>query len=75
VPDRAGRFAVRIEADTGASTAPDCRANSGTTGESNNLSFIAAPTNPSSRRYPSVLFTESNAGGGGNPSCDALPSL
>lgn len=63
---------VSIEADTGASTTPVCRGNSGTTGESNSLSFIAAPPNPARRRYPSIQFTESNAGGGGSPSCDAL---
>ncbi len=63
---------VSLEANTGTATKPDCRANSGTTGESNNLSFIAPPTNPARRRYPSIQFTESNAGGGGSPGCDEL---
>jgi hypothetical protein len=65
---------VRLEADTGSSSAPSCLGNSGTTGESNNLSFIAPPSNPDRRRYPSITFNESNAGGGGTPGCTALPS-
>jgi hypothetical protein len=63
---------VSLEAATGTSTSPTCRGNSGTTGESNNLSFIAAPNDPTSRHFPSILFTESNTGIGGSASCDAL---
>jgi len=70
--NKGSTITVSIEADDGSTTAPDCKANSGTTGESNNLSFIAAPATPDMRRYPSIAFTESNAGGGGNPSCDSV---
>jgi hypothetical protein len=65
---------VSVEADTGSATSPTCRERSGTTGESNNLSFVAAPANPTAGPYPSIQFTESNAGGG-SPSCVAIPAL
>jgi hypothetical protein len=63
---------VSVETNDGATTKPDCPANSGTTGETNNLSFVAAPSNPPELEYPSILFTESNAGGGGSASCDKV---
>jgi hypothetical protein len=63
---------VRLEADTGTSTSPVCRGNAGTTAESSNLSFIAAPADLHPYHYPSIVFNESNAGGGGSASCDAL---
>src|SRR5579863_2732751 len=63
---------ISVQANDGVLTAPTCPANSGTTGETNNLSFKAAPTGPSELQYPSILFTESNVSGGGTASCDAL---
>jgi len=66
---------VSVQADDGSTSAPACEANSGTTGESNNLVFVAPPANPAMQNYPSITFTESNAGGGGTGSCDALSAL
>jgi hypothetical protein len=66
---------VGLEGDDAVTTAPTCEADSGTTGESSNLSFVSAPTNPAEETYPSILFTESNASGGGSASCDALAAL
>jgi hypothetical protein len=63
---------VSLETDTGVRTAPKCPGNTGTTGESNSLSFVRAPLNPSDLPFPSILFTESNAQGGGSASCDRL---
>jgi len=66
---------VGLETDTGNLTAPTCEADSGTTGESSNLSFVAAPSSPAEQTYPSILFTESNVSGGGTASCDALAGI
>jgi hypothetical protein len=66
---------VGLQTDTGNTTAPSCVADSGTTGESANLSFVAAPTSPAEQQYPSILFTESNVSGGGTASCDAIPAI
>jgi len=66
---------VSLQTDTGNTTAPTCEADSGTTGESANLSFVAAPASPTKLTYPSILFTESNASGGGTASCDAVPAI
>ncbi len=63
---------VRLEAVDGALTAPTCPANTGTTGESNNLNFVHAPSSPTKLRYPSILFTMSNLSGKGTASCDAV---
>jgi len=64
---------VSLQTDTGNTTAPTCEADSGTTGESANLSFVSAPSSPAELAYPSILFTESNVSGGGSASCDAVP--
>jgi len=66
---------VSLQTDTGNTTAPTCTADSGTTGESANLSFVAAPAKPTELTYPSILFTESNVSGGGTASCDAVPAI
>jgi hypothetical protein len=66
---------VGLQTDTGNTTAPTCKADSGTTGESSNLSFVAAPSGPAEQTYPSILFTESNVSGGGTASCDAIPAI
>lgn len=73
--NKGATITVSVEADTGSSLRPGCRGNSGSTGESNSLSFVAPPTNPQSKRYPSIVFTESNVAGGGSPSCEALPAI
>jgi hypothetical protein len=62
---------VQLEANDGVTSAPTCPADSGTTGESNNLTFKAAPSG-SDQTYPSILFKMSNVSGGGSGSCDAL---
>jgi hypothetical protein len=67
-------IAVRLEADDGSTAAPTCQANTGETGETNSLSLIAAPSSAPEQKYPSILFGESNAAGGGSPSCDAVAS-
>jgi hypothetical protein len=64
---------VRLETNTGKTTAPSCPANSGTTGESNNLNFGAAPSNPTELSYPSIEFTMSSSASG-TASCDAIPA-
>jgi hypothetical protein len=63
---------VSLQTDTGNTAAPACTGDSGTTGESSNLSFVAAPSNPTKLTYPSILFKESNVSGGGTASCDAV---
>jgi hypothetical protein len=65
---------VSLQTDTGNTSAPACDADSGTTGESSNLSFVAAPS-PTELTYPSILFKESNVSGGGTASCDAIPAI
>jgi hypothetical protein len=65
---------VGLEADDGSTQAPECKANFGTTGETNSLSFIEAPKHPAAREYPSILFAESNVGNPKNASCDGVAS-
>jgi hypothetical protein len=64
-----------LEADDGSTAAPICESNRGTTGETNSLSFVAAPANAPEQQNPSILFTESNTAGGGSASCDTLAGL
>lgn len=61
---------VSLQTDTGVTTAPTCPANTGTTGESNNLFFVTAPKKAPSLEYPSIEFTMKSKTGG-KPSCDA----
>ena len=72
--NKGSTITISLQTDTGLTTAPDCPANSGTTGESNNLSFVTAPANPPKLQYPSIEFKMSNAGGGG-PSCDEVQGI
>jgi len=65
---------VMLEADDGTTAAPMCLTK-GTTGETNSLSFVGAPSNPPEQKYPSILFTESDSGAGGHASCDAVAGL
>ncbi|MBV8638251.1 MAG: hypothetical protein JO322_09215 [Candidatus Eremiobacteraeota bacterium] len=65
---------VRLEADTGLITAPTCPGGTGTTGETNNLNFVKAPTGPAKQQFPSILFKMTNLTMGGG-SCDAVPAI
>jgi hypothetical protein len=73
--NKGSTITASLQTDTGLTTAPACPANSGTTGESNNLRFVAAPANPQELQYPSIEFTMSNAGSGGSPSCDKVQGI
>lgn len=66
---------VNVQADDGVLTAPTCKAKSGTTGESANLKFVAAPAGPPAQTFPSIEFKESNASGLGSASCDAIAAI
>jgi hypothetical protein len=72
--NKGSTIAVSLQTDTGKTTAPTCPANSGTTGESNNLKFVPAPANPPELQNPSIEFTMSNAGGG-KASCDQVQGI
>jgi hypothetical protein len=74
VLNRGSTIRVRLETVTRDKAAPTCVKGIGT-GETNNLSFIRAPSSPTKLLYPSILFTESNASGGGTASCDAVPGF
>ena len=50
---------VRISVDIASTNAPSCFA-TGYTGETNNLYFGGAPTNPSSGNKPALVFTETS---------------
>ena len=72
--NKGSTITVSLQTDTGLTTAPLCPANSGTTGESNNLKFVTAPANPPELANPSIEFTMSNAGGG-KGSCDEVQGI
>lgn len=63
------RITVNLQADTGLKKKPTCPANTGTTGESNNLFFTHAPLRAARLQYPSIEFTMISKSGG-TPSCD-----
>ena len=65
------KITVSLQTDTGLKTKPACLADSGTTGETNNLFFVKAPKNPAVLRYPSIEFTMSSSDTG-NASCDEV---
>ena len=65
---------VNIQADTGFKTKPTCPANSGTTGETNNLNFVNAPAQHPKLQYPSVYFTMKSVSNG-KISCDTMKGL
>jgi hypothetical protein len=58
---------VRTAVNTGSITAPNCVLQ-GFTGETNNLTLVAAPAVVTGVAWPSILFSQSNAGAG-PPSC------
>jgi hypothetical protein len=67
---------VRVEARNTGNQAVYCQTGIGSqTAEMNSLSLIAAPSHSPHQRYPSILFTESNTGGAGPASCDAIAGL
>ncbi|MGB8910186.1 MAG: hypothetical protein WCC84_15680 [Candidatus Cybelea sp.] len=70
--NKGSTISVSLQTDTGLTTAPSCPANSGTTGESNNLKFVTAPASPPELEHPSIEFTMSNAVTGGKASCDQV---
>jgi hypothetical protein len=65
------KIAVNIAAEDGVNTAPSCPANSGTTGETNNLFFIKAPKKVAAQQYPSVEF-EMSSKSGKTATCDTI---
>jgi hypothetical protein len=64
------KITVSLQTDTGLRKKPTCPANSGTTGESNNLFFVQAPARPAKLQYPSIEFTMSSSSG--TASCDTV---
>jgi hypothetical protein len=68
------RITVSLQADTGLKAKPTCPANTGTTGESNNLFFVPAPKRAVKLEYPSIEFTM-NSKVGATPSCDTRRAL
>lgn len=70
--NKGSTISVSLQTDTGLTTAPTCSANSGTTGESNNLKFVTAPASAPELEYPSIEFTMSNAGTADKASCDQV---
>lgn len=68
------KITVSIQTDDGVTSAPTCPANTGTTGESNNLFFVSAPKKPAKLQYPSIEFTMSYKSGG-TPSCDTVGGM
>lgn len=65
------KITVSLQTDTGLTTKPTCPADTGTTGESNNLYFVKAPKKPAKLQYPSIEFTMSSKSNG-KASCDTV---
>jgi hypothetical protein len=65
------KISVNIQAEDGVKTAPSCPANSGTTGETNNLFFIKAPKKVAAQQYPSIEFAMSSKAGK-TATCDVV---
>lgn len=61
---------VRTAVDAG-TVAPTCVAE-GFTAETNNLTLVGAPAVDMVAEWPSIVFTESNAGGSGTATCTTL---
>lgn len=57
------KISVNIEGNTGINAKPTCPANSGTTGETNNLIFTKAPAKHPKMQYPSVYFQMASTSG------------
>ncbi len=65
------KITVSLQTDTGLKKKPTCPANSGTTGESNNLFFVKAPKSPAKLQFPSIEFTMKSASNG-KATCDTV---
>jgi hypothetical protein len=65
------KITVSLQTDTGLTKKPTCPADSGTTGESNNLFFVRAPKKPAKLQYPSIEFTMSSKSIG-RATCDTV---
>ncbi len=63
------KITVSIQADDGVQKKPTCPANSGTTGETNNLFFTRAPDKAPKLQFPSIEFTMTSKAGG-KATCD-----
>lgn len=72
--NRGSTITASLQTDTGLQKKPTCLPDSGTTGETNNLSFVNAPPNPPQLRYPSIEFTMSSSSTG-TSSCDEVKGL
>jgi hypothetical protein len=57
------KITVSIEANDGVKTKPTCPAQSGTTGETNNLFLVQAPAKMQKYKYPSIEFSMSSKEG------------
>ena len=62
---------VRTSTNNGSTSAPSCYSG-GFTGETNNLKFAAAPSNPNPGTLPAIVFTESTAGGASSACASAI---
>jgi hypothetical protein len=65
------KITVSLQTDTGITKKPTCPADTGTTGESNNLFFVKPPKRPAKLLYPSIEFTMSSSNNG-KASCDTV---
>jgi hypothetical protein len=65
------KIEVNIQGDSGVNAKPTCPANSGTTGETNNLFFTKAPEKHPKVQFPSVYF-EMASKAGKTASCVAV---
>jgi len=65
------KITVSLQTDTGLKTKPTCPADTGTTGESNNLDFVKAPKKAAKLEYPSIQFTMSSKSNS-KASCDTV---
>lgn len=68
------KITVSLQTDTGLKKKPTCPAHSGTTGESNNLFFTAAPTKAPKLQFPSIEFKMVSKIGG-TATCDTRRAL
>jgi hypothetical protein len=64
------KITVSIEANDGVKSKPKCPAQSGTTGETNNLFLVPAPAKVQKLQYPSIEFSMSSKQGK-TPTCNA----
>ncbi len=68
------KITVSLQTDDGVTKRPACPADTGTTGESNNLNFVRAPSAAPKLQYPSIEFTMSSKTNG-KATCDAVKGM